>query len=190
MLNPQCLLCLVWFLFVLSRRSNSSKPETLCANILETAFARGKDENNSVCSLIILQFFDLPDIFSCSPQSLGESSICYNDDQYVSWENTLKRKKLKLRLPLIVDNVKAYLMQAKWNGSQMFVTFMKLIFDGQKLSTTSETSKTTILHIKNSVQPRLSFVILRNDLFISFSVICLKFIFGFYFWLIKRWQQN
>ena len=58
----------------------------------------------------------------------------------------------------------------------MFVTFMKLIFDGQKLSTTSETSKTTILHIKNSVQPRLSFVILRNDRFILFSVICLEFI--------------
>ena len=49
----------------------------------------------------------------------------------------------------------------------MFVTFMKLIFDGKKLSTTSEISKTTILHI--SVQPRLSFVILRNDMFIFFS---------------------
>ena len=31
--------------------------------------ARGKAENNSICSLNILQFFDLPDIFSCSPQS-------------------------------------------------------------------------------------------------------------------------
>ena len=107
-MNSRFSLQCIWFLFVLSRRSNSSKPETLCANILETAFARGKDENNSVSSLNILQFFDLPDIFSCSPQSLGESSICYNDDQYVSWENTLKRKnKLKFSLPLIVDNVKA-----------------------------------------------------------------------------------
>ena len=96
-----------------------------------------------------------------------------------------EKNKLKFRLPLIVDNVKAYLMQAKWNGSQMFVTFMKLIFDGQKLSTTSEISKTTILHI--SVQPRLSFVILRNDMFIFFQWYVLSL---FYFWLIKRWEQN
>ena len=114
-MNARFSLQCVWFLFVLSRRSNSSKPETLCANILETAFARGKDENNS--SLNILQFFDLPDIFSCSPQSLGESSLYYNDDQYVSWENTLKRKKqIEIQIASYCGQCKSlpHASQMKW----------------------------------------------------------------------------
>ena len=114
-MNARFSLQCIWFLFVLSRRSNSSKPETLCANILETAFARGKDENNS--SLNILQFFDLPDIFSCSPQSLGESSLCYNDDQYVSWENTLKRKKqIEIQIASYCGQCKSlpHASQMKW----------------------------------------------------------------------------
>ena len=109
-MNSRFSLQCIWFLFVLSRRSNSSKPETLCANILETAFARGKDENNSVCSLIILQFFELPDIFSCSRLNMSQwLLICVMGEYF-------EEKKIEIEIASYCGQCKSlpHACQMKW----------------------------------------------------------------------------